>query len=72
MDQLSLTRLSVHESVDDLCKKVADLWAGSEKLGIVAAARTRLAPVTWENIICTLCIKEKRMLSTRRAAMTAK
>ena len=40
----SLTRLSVHESVDDLCKKAVSLWADSEMLGIVAAARTRFGP----------------------------
>jgi hypothetical protein len=46
--------------VDDLCKKAASLGAGREMLGIIAAARTHFGPVTWENIMHTLCIKENR------------
>jgi hypothetical protein len=52
-----LTHLSVHESVDDLCKKAASLWAGREMLGIAAAAHAHVKAVTWENTIHTLCIK---------------
>jgi hypothetical protein len=56
--------------VDDLCKRAPSLWAGRKILGIVAAARADVAAATWENNIHTLCIKEKRTLSTGPAAMT--
>ena len=59
-----LARLSVHESVDDLCKKAASLWAGREMLGIAEAARAHARTVTWENTIPTLCTKGKPTLST--------
>ena len=59
-----LTHLSVHESVDDLCKKAASLWAGREMLGIVAAAHANVRAVTWGNTIHILCTKEKSTLST--------
>jgi len=54
----------VHESVDDLCKKAASLWAGKEMLGIVAAAHVQGRAVTWGNTIHALCTKEKVELST--------
>jgi hypothetical protein len=59
-----LTHLSVHEAVDDLCKKAASLWASREMLGIVAAAHAHVKAVTWENTIHTLCTKENLRLST--------
>ena len=59
-----LAHHSVHEPVDDLCKKAASLWAGREILGIVAAARAHVRAVTWENTIHALCTKEKLKLST--------
>jgi len=59
-----LARLSVHESVDDLCKKAASLWAGREMLGIVTATHTYARGITCENTIPTLCTKEKPALST--------
>jgi hypothetical protein len=49
-----LTHLPVHESVDDLCKKAASLWAGREMLGIAAAAHANVKAVTWENTIHAL------------------
>ena len=54
-----LAHLSVHEPVDDLCKKAASLWAWGEMLGIAAAAHAHVKAVTWENTIHTLCTKEE-------------
>jgi hypothetical protein len=59
-----LTRLCVHESVDDLCKKPASLCAGGEILGIAVAARAHARAATWENTIYALCIKGKPRSST--------
>jgi hypothetical protein len=67
-----LTHLSVHDLVDDLCKKAASLWIGRGKLGIAAAARAHAMAATWENNIYTLCIKDERALSTWHAVMTGK
>ena len=38
-----LIHLSVHEPVDDLCKKAASLCAGEEILGIAAASRAQVS-----------------------------
>ena len=43
-----LAHHSVHEPVDDLCKKTASLWVWGEMLGIAAASRARGRAVTWE------------------------
>jgi hypothetical protein len=43
-----LAHHSVHEPVDDLCKKAASLWVWGEMLGIAAASRARGRAVTWE------------------------
>jgi hypothetical protein len=67
-----LTHLSVHEPVDDLCKKTAGLCTCGEILGISAAAHAHIKAVTCENTIRTLCIKERVKLSTRHAIMADK
>ena len=54
-----LTHLSVHELVDDLCKKPASLCICGEMLGIAAAARAHIRAVTWGNSIHTLCTNKK-------------
>lgn len=43
-----LAHHSVHEPVDDLCKKTASLWVWGEMLGIAAASRAHGRAVTWE------------------------
>jgi hypothetical protein len=48
---LELTHLSVHESVDDLCKKAAILWAGREMLGIMTVVHTGVEAATWANTV---------------------
>ena len=67
-----LIHFSVHEPVDDLCKKAASLCAGEEMLGIAAALRWLGKPFTCANTIHTLCIKESTELSTRRAVLSDK
>jgi hypothetical protein len=67
-----LGHVSVHESVDDLCKKAASLWAGREILGIAVTACAHVRASTWENTIHALCTKEELTLSTCRAAMADK
>jgi hypothetical protein len=64
--------LSVHEPVDDLCKKAASLCAGEEMLGIAAAPRWLGESFTCANTIHTLCMKESAKLSTFRAAVSDK
>ena len=63
-----LIHVSVHEPVDDLCKKAASLCAGEEMLGIVAVPRWLGKSFTCANTIHTLCIKENSELSTCRTA----
>jgi hypothetical protein len=63
-----LIHISVHEPVDDLCKKAASLCAGEEMLGIAAAPRWLGKSFTCANTIHTLCMKEIAKLSTCRAA----
>ena len=62
------TRLSVHEPVDDLCKKAADLCTSVEMLGISAAAQACFRAVTCENTGQTLCMSGKPKLSTCHGA----
>ena len=67
-----LAHHSVHEPVDDLCKKSASLWARGEMLGIAAASRDCGRSFTWEKSIHTLCTKGEIKLSTQPAAMVDK
>src|SRR5262249_48370593 len=55
---------SVHEHVDDLCKKAVSLCVRGEMLGITLTACARASAVTWENTILILCIKGRLRLST--------
>ena len=59
-----LAHLSVHEGVDDLCKRAASLCAPGEMLGIALAACAHVSAVTWENTIHILCIKGRLTFST--------
>jgi hypothetical protein len=54
-----LAHHSVHEPVDDLCKKAASLWAWREMLGIAAASRARGRAVTWEKTFTPCAQREK-------------
>jgi len=64
--------LSVHEPVDDLCKKAVGLCAGGEILGIAVALPCPCWASTWVNTIHILCINETPELSTCHAAMPGK
>jgi hypothetical protein len=54
-----LAHHSVHEPVDDLCKKAASLWARGEMLGTAAAFRDRGRAVTWEKTFTPCAQREK-------------
>jgi|SRR6516164_6169028 len=64
--------LSVHELVDDLCKKAASLCAGGGNAGDCGGVTCPYRASTWENAIHILCMKERRALSTSRTAMSDK
>jgi hypothetical protein len=59
-----LAHHSVHEPVDDLCKKAASLWARGEMLGIATTSRAPGRAVTWEKPFTSLCTKGEMTLST--------
>jgi hypothetical protein len=54
-----LAHHSVHEPVDDLCKKAASLWVWGEMLGIATASRARGRAVTWEKPFTSCAQREK-------------
>ena len=56
----SAQHLSVHEPVDDLCKRAARLCADGRMLGIAAASSACVGLSTWENTIHMLCITKLR------------
>ena len=64
--------LSVDESVGYLCKVVAILCTGRERLGIPAPADAFDKATACGNTIHTLCTEGKRKLSTQRAAISHK
>lgn len=46
-----LTRLSVYERVDDLCKKCSKLVGRRKMLGIAAGADALVKPPTWDDAL---------------------